>query len=43
MSWLKALVRLTRLHAYPSDYQHLLTQAANPKIGVTTSDDGGEW
>lgn len=36
-------VKLTSLHAYLEDYRHLLTRAANPELGVTTSDDGGEW
>jgi hypothetical protein len=43
MTWLRALIKQTGVHAYPEDYQYLLTQPADPQIGVTTSDDGGEW
>jgi hypothetical protein len=38
-----ALVWLSDVHAYPENRTDLLTQPANPRLGVTTSDDHGNW
>jgi hypothetical protein len=43
MTWLRSQIRLVRVYAYPADYRHLLTVPANPELGVTTTDAGGEW
>jgi hypothetical protein len=32
---------MTLIHAYSQDHRNLLTQPADPEIGVTTSD--GTW
>ena len=34
-------ILLILLYAYAQDYRHLLTQPADPELGVTTTEDGG--